>query len=92
LLAKLRHLNPVTYRQLLRLGKDFEAKGPFYSYLHDTFYISDANVELIRQNAIQAAQILQSSCKAGMMKFDLTPEAYLVKQHIEQAQVDCENP
>ena len=75
-----------------RLGKDFEAKGPFYSYLHDTFYISDANVELIRQNAIQAAQILQSSCKAGMMKFDLTPEAYLVKQHIEQAQVDCENP
>ena len=27
LLAKLRHLNPVTYRQLVRLGKDFEDKG-----------------------------------------------------------------
>jgi hypothetical protein len=92
LLAKLRHLNPVTYRQTVRLAKDFEARGPFYRYLNDTFYISDANVELIRQNVIQAAQILQSTCKAGTMRFDLTPEAYLVKQHIEQAQVDCETP
>jgi len=92
LLAKLRHLNPVTYRQTVRLAKDFEARGPFYRYLNDTFYISDANVELIRQNVIQAAQILQSTCKAGTMRFDLTPEAYLVKQHVEQAQVDCENP
>jgi hypothetical protein len=92
LLARLRHLNPVTYRQLGRLAKDFEAKGTFYRYLHDTFYISDSNVELIRQNAIQAAQILQGACKDGTMKFDLSPEAYLVKQQIEQAQVDCENP
>jgi hypothetical protein len=92
LLAKLRHLNPLTYRQLVHLAKDFEAKGPFYNYLHDTFYISDANVELMRQNAIQAAQILQGTCKAGSLKFDLIPEAYLVKQQIEQAQVDCENP
>ena len=92
LLTKLRHLNPVTYRQIVRLAKDFEAKGPLYRYLHDAFYISDSNVELIRQNAIQAAQILQSTCKAEMMKFDLTPEAYLVKQQIEQAQVDCDNP
>ena len=92
LLTKLRHLNPVTYRQTIRLAKDFEVKGPVYRYLHDTFYMSDANAELIRQNAIQAAQILQSTCKAGTMKFDLTPEAYLVKQQIQQAQVDCENP
>jgi hypothetical protein len=92
LLARLRHLNPVTYRQLVRLAKDFEAKGPFYRYLQNTFYISDPNVELIRQNAIQAAQILQGTCKDGTMKFDLSPEAYLVKQQIEQAEVDCENP
>jgi hypothetical protein len=92
LLAKLRHLNPVTYRQLVRLAKDLEAKGPLYRYLHDAFFISDANADLISQNAIQAAQILQGTCKAGTMKFDLSPEAYLVKQQIEQAQVDCENP
>jgi hypothetical protein len=92
LLAKLRHLNPVSYRQLVRLAKDFETKGPFYKYLQDTFYISDANADLISRNAIQAAQILHSACIAGTMKFDLNPEVYLVKQQVEQVQVDCENP
>jgi hypothetical protein len=92
LLAKVRHLNPVTYRQLVHLAKDFEAKGPIYKYLQDIFYMSAANADLITQNAIQAAQILENTCKAGTMKFDLAPEAYLLKQQVEQVQVDCENP
>jgi len=92
LLTKVRHLNAITYRQLIHLTKDFASKGPFYKYVQDTFYISEANVNLISQNAIQAAQILQSICKAGTMKFDLNPEEYLVKQKVEQVQVDCDNP
>jgi len=92
LLTKVRHLNAVTYRQLIHLAKDFASKGAFYKYVQDTFYISEANVNLISQNAIQAAQILQSTCKAGTMKFDLNPEEYLVKQKVEQVQVDCDNP
>jgi hypothetical protein len=92
LLAKLHHLNPVTYRQLVHLAMDFEAKGPIYKYLRDAFYVSETNADLITQNAIQASHTLQSTCKTGMMKFDLNPEAYLVKQKVEQVQVDCENP
>src|SRR5215471_12607167 len=92
LLAKIHHLNATTYRQLTRLAKDLESKGPLYKYLRDTFYISGANVDLISQNAIQAAQILQATCKAGMMNFDLNPERYLETQQVERVKVDCENP
>ena len=92
LLEKIRHLNAVIYRQLIHLAKDFEAKGPSYRYLRDTFYISGSNADMIGQNAIQAAQILKSTCKSGMMKFDLRPETYLGTQKVEEVQVDCENP
>jgi hypothetical protein len=92
LLGRIHHLNVVTYRQLVHLAKDFEVKGPFYKYLRDTFYLSDANADLISQNAIQAAQILQGTCKAGTMNFDLNPERYLETQTVEAPKVDCENP
>lgn len=92
LLEKIHHLNPVTYRQLVHLAQDFESKGPLYSYLRNTFYISDANANLITQNAVQAARILQGACKAGTMKFDLNPERYLETQTVEVTKVDCENP
>ena len=92
LLAKIHHLNVVTYRQLSRLAKDLETKGPLSQYLRDTFHISGANADLISQNAVQAAQILQATCKAGMMNFDLNPERYLETQKVEKVTADCENP
>jgi hypothetical protein len=92
LLEKIRHLNAVTYRQLIHLAKDFEAKGPSYKYVRDTFYVFDSNADMIGQNTIQAAQILKSTCKAGTMEFDLNPEKYLGTQKVEGVQVDCENP
>jgi hypothetical protein len=88
LLEKIRHLNAVTYGQLIHLAKDFEAKGPSYKCLRDTA----SNADMIGQNAIQAAQILKSTCKAGTMNFDLNPETYLGTQKVERMQVDCENP
>jgi hypothetical protein len=92
LLEKLRHLNAVTYRQLIHLAKDFQAKGPLYGYLRDTFYISDTYTEPIAQNTIQAAQILETICKTGTIKFDLNPESYLVTQKVEETHVDCVDP
>jgi hypothetical protein len=92
LLSKIHHLNAVTYRQLMRLGNDFETKGPLYKYVRDTFYISDANANLITQNAVQAAQILQGACKAGKMHFDLDAERYVETQEVEAVKVDCVNP
>jgi hypothetical protein len=58
LLERLRHMNAVTYRQLIRLAKDYQAKGPLYSYLNDTFYMSPSYTNSIIQNSVQAAQIL----------------------------------
>jgi hypothetical protein len=92
LLEKIRHLNAVTYRQLIRLAKDYQAKGPLYNYLSNTFYMPPAYTNLIVQNSIQAAQIFQSACKAGTMRFDLNAEMYLATQKTEEVHVDCENP
>lgn len=92
LLEKIRHLNGVTYRQLIRLANDYQVKGDLYNYLRDTFYLSSTYTDMIAQNTIQAAQILKGICKNGTMKFDLDPEAYLLTQKIEELQVDCENP
>jgi hypothetical protein len=92
LLEKIHHLSPVTYRQLIHLANDFTAKGPSYRYLHDTFYLNSGYVDLITQNTMQAAQILQGTCKAGTMKFDLNPETYLMTGKVENAKVNCTNP
>lgn len=92
LLEKIRHLNGVTYRQLIRLANDFQVKGDLYNYLRDTFYLSSSYTDMIAQNTIQAAQILKGTCKSGAMKFDLDSEAYLVTKKVEELQIDCENP
>jgi hypothetical protein len=92
LLEKLRHLNAVTYRQLIRLAGDFKAKGQLYNYLHDTFDICDVYTSIIAQNTIQAAQILKTTCVSGKMRFDLDPEAYLITRKTGEVRVDCENP
>ena len=90
LLGQIRHMNPGTYHQLMRLSSDFQAKGPLHSYLQNIFYLSPAYVDLIVQNTVEAAGILHGTCRAGSMKFDLDAEGYLVKGTAEEKQVDCE--
>jgi hypothetical protein len=74
------------------LAKDFESKGPYYKYLRGAFDISDKNADLISKNAVQAAQTLKGTCRAGTMNFDLNPERYLETQKAEGVKIDCENP
>lgn len=93
LLEKLEHMKAIiTYRQLIQLSKDFQAKGPLYNYLRNTFYLNDDYTELIAQNTIQAANILQSACKGGKLRFDLDPERLLTTGKVEEIPVDCLNP
>src|SRR5262249_50499521 len=92
LLEKLRHMNPVTYRQLIRLARDYQAKGPLYRYLNETFDMPTTYANSIIQNSVQAAQIVQSGCKAQTMRFDLDAETYLAKERVENGHVDCYNP
>jgi hypothetical protein len=92
LLEKVRHMNAVTYRQLIRLAKDYQAKGPLYNYLNETFYMPPAYTNSIVQNTVRAAQIVQNACKAGTMRFDLNAETYLANPKVEDVHVDCDNP
>jgi hypothetical protein len=90
LLGKVHHLNPTTYRQLMRLASDFQSKGVLYRYLQSTFYLSPNNLASIAQNTIDAAAILRATCKAGTMEFDLDAEGYLATGTANEAQVACE--
>jgi hypothetical protein len=92
LLEKLHHLNPITYAQLIRLANDFQVKGPLYQYFQGTFNLPDAYSASIAQNVIQAALILKNTCQSGSMKFDLSPESYLVTGQVQAVSVDCEAP
>jgi hypothetical protein len=92
LLAKLEHMNAVTYRQLVHLSKDFQTRGPLYNYLRNTFYLNDEYTQLIVQNTVQAATILQDACNAGKLRFDLDPEKLLMTGQVQEVKVDCLNP
>ena len=92
LLEKVRHMNPITYRQLIRLANDFQVKGPLYKYFSETFNMPDAYIAAIAQNATQAALVLKTTCKSGSMNFDLDPESYLTRGQVEAISVDCDNP
>jgi hypothetical protein len=92
LLEKLAHMKTITYRQLIHLSKDFRAKGPLYNYLRNTYYLDDDYAELIAQNTVQAANVLQSACNAGKLRFDLDPEVFLMTGKVEESKVDCLNP
>jgi hypothetical protein len=85
-------MKAITYRQLVHLSKDFQAKGPLYNYLRNTFDLNDEYIDLIVQNTIQAANVLQSTCSAGKLRFDLDPEKLLMTGQVEELRVDCLNP
>jgi hypothetical protein len=90
LLQDIRHLNFGTYHQLAILAADFQARGPLYSYLLNTFYLPPAYVDRIAQNTAEAVGILQGICKAGSMRFDLDGEGYIATQTAREAQVNCQ--
>src|SRR5260370_8150049 len=87
LLEKLRHRKAATYRQLIRLAREFQVKGPLYDYLRVTFNLGDFYTSIIAQNTIQAAGILKATCRSAAMRFDLDPEAYLVTQKTSEVRV-----
>jgi hypothetical protein len=40
----------------------------------------------------EASAILRSSCKAGKLRFDLDPDAFLATGKAVAQKVDCDNP
>ena len=91
MLERLRHYHPHTYRQLLAMARDFNARGPLYQQVRSSYGLSEAEFVRIAGNVRQAAALLQSSCRAGQLRFDLDPEAVVRGQTSTEVKVDCDN-
>jgi len=89
MLEKLRHYNVDTYKRLLALNKDFSNQGKLYDYVRTTFGLTTLQLEQIVKNTSQATAILRNSCRQGMLRFDLDPEAYNLTGKATEQKVDC---
>lgn len=92
MLEKIRHFNADTYRRLLALDQDFSDAGPLYSYFRDTFGLSQRQLGLIVRHTAHAAAILRETCRAGELRFDLEPEAFLIAGSVAEKPIDCNAP
>ena len=92
MLERVRHMAPASYRQLIALDRDFAARGPLYEYTRTSFGLSGPELAQIVSNTAKAARILRESCRAGRLRFDLDPEAYLRDGRVAEARLDCDAP
>jgi hypothetical protein len=92
MLERVRHYHPNTYRQLMRLDADFAASGPLHVHVRSTFGLSAVEFDRIAANVKSAAAILRASCRAGRLRFDAYPEAYLRDGKAAEQKVDCNHP
>ena len=92
MLEKIRHFNPDTYRQLIRLDKDFSKKGKLYAYVKDSFGLSEQQLQQIVTNTNHAAAILKGSCKEKKLRFDLDPDKFFAKKSSKEKRLNCEKP
>jgi hypothetical protein len=92
MLEKLRHYSPGSYRRLVALDRDFAQRGPLFEHTRTSFGLSDGELAQIVSNTAKAARILRESCRAGRLRFDLDPEAYLRDGRVAEAKLDCDAP
>jgi len=92
MLEKIRHYNADTYRRLLRLAADLDSRGELYGYVRDSFGLSKPQLEQLVNNTRLAAGILRDNCRAGRLRFDLDPAAFLLTGKAEPKQLDCDSP
>ena len=92
MLEKLRHYRAVTYRQLMRLDRDFKTGGPLHEYVRTTFGLSEREFKQVVNNTAAAAAILRDSCRQGRLRLDIDPEQYLLTGAVAVEDVDCDAP
>jgi hypothetical protein len=54
------------------------AEGPLHGYLRTSFGLSDRQFAQLVKNTLLAAATLRMQCQAGVIQFDLDPEAFIV--------------
>jgi hypothetical protein len=89
MLEKINHYKASTYKKLIALDKDFQAKGSLYQYLSNTFGLSKKQINMIVKNTKMATKIIQDKCLSGKLIFDLEPDEYLLNDTVEVVKVSC---
>lgn len=90
MLQKLRHISAKTYAKLLHLHQDLQDKGEIYRYIENNFVLDDAQRRQIVKNTRLALDILQDSCGAGKLRFDLdSPSDFLLNQQVIEQNPFC---
>ena len=92
MLQKIRHINLDTYRKLIALDHDLQGKGDIFQYVQANFNLDTHQLLQMVTYAHEAAAILQATCKAGQLRFDLYPPKELLKGATQEAKADCERP
>ena len=89
MLQKIRHFNGETYRRLMAMNADFKTSGPQSKWLKSQSSLSSSQIVQVKTLTAEAASILQQTCRAGKMQFDLDPIAYMMGSN-QVEQVDCQ--
>ena len=92
MLAALRHAPPQTYRRLIALADDLQSKGPLHEQLRTSYGFSAAEFAHFVANTVDAAGTLRGHCKAGKLRFDLDPDAFLRDGRADSVKLDCDRP
>ncbi|MEN8212805.1 MAG: hypothetical protein ABFR19_00455 [Pseudomonadota bacterium] len=91
-LSSLRHFNPDTYKQLIRLDRDFSKKRKLYQYLKQNFALSEQQFQQIVANTREAAEILRTNCKEKKLRFDLRPNRFFARGSSSAKRLNCNKP
>ena len=90
MLEKFRHMNAGTYTKLMALDRDLQAQGPLYDWVSTSVGLDASQINQIVKNTSLAAGILKDSCRAGRLRFDLSPHEFFLTGTVEEKQVDCD--
>jgi hypothetical protein len=80
-LTNIKHYNAKIYKKLIALNNDFKTNGPILNHIKDTMNMQSEEISLLIKNTNEAATILQASCKAGNLIFDVKPEKFMLGEN-----------
>ncbi len=92
----IKHLNKETYQRLLKLARDFKAKGENYQVLNREVRMlgyTDAGDRRFNQligNTITAAGIFEKNCREGILQLDLVSFKKAMLNNFVAEQTNCE--
>lgn len=92
MLEKIRHISGHTYRQLINLAADFKAQGPLYRHSQTKFGMTPREFTSLVNNTNAAAQILNATCKAGKLRFDLDSQNFFKEGVVKAEALNCDTP